>query len=125
MNNILTCACFVSHSIPGWTGPLAEKFCSGLLRGSASASACRILPGMDLSERISVCRSDLLHSGDTRVAGIHLNAWKRQCRETLFRNASLWEREEVGRSYHVPPRDIADTLCVNDCSGNGICDRGK
>ena len=69
------------------------------------------------------CRADLVYSGDSRVAALHLDRMKRECRGSILRNTSLWEREK-GNDYLSPPRKIADSLCLNDCTGNGLCNRG-
>eukprot|EP00094_Tigriopus_californicus_P010881 TCALIF_10496-PA protein Name:"Similar to Cyp2j6 Cytochrome P450 2J6 (Mus musculus)" AED:0.07 eAED:0.07 QI:0/0.78/0.7/0.9/1/1/20/349/2332 len=107
----------------GWTLSTADKHCANFIQESDAADRCRFVPEMDLSEAIQTCRTDLLFTGNFRVATLHLERLKEECRESLFRNTSLWTLES-GSSFLTPPRRIADALCLNDCSGNGICDRG-
>lgn len=107
----------------GWTLSTADKYCANFIQESDAADRCRFVPEMDLSEAIQTCRTDLLFTGNFRVATLHLERLKEECRESLFRNTSLWTLES-GSSFLTPPRRIADALCLNDCSGNGICDRG-
>lgn len=110
--------------LPGWTLSTADKYCANFIQESDAADRCRFVPEMDLSEAIQTCRTDLLFTGNFRVATLHLERLKEECRESLFRNTSLWTLES-GSSFLTPPRRIADALCLNDCSGNGICDRGN
>ncbi len=70
------------------------------------------------------CRTHLLFTGDSRVASLHLDRLKASCRDSLFRNTALWTRE-VGQSFDSPPRSIANSLCLNDCTDNGVCSGGE
>ena len=120
-----------SVSIPftaGWTKTTADKYCGDFLRGSPAADKCRAVPDVSLGRLIHACRTDLLYSGNARVAGLHLDRLKQSCRASLFRNTSLWTAEDSSAEYangrFAPPRAVADALCLNDCAGNGVCDRG-
>ena len=58
------------------------------------------------------------------MAGLHLERLIQDCRDSVFRNASMWARDEVGQLFDLPRKGLADNLCLNGCSGNGACDRG-
>ena len=58
------------------------------------------------------------------MAGLHLERLIQDCRDSVFRNASMWARDEAGQLFDMPRRKLADNLCLNGCSGNGACDRG-
>ena len=50
----------------GWTMTSADKYCGEALRSSSAASSCAHVPDVDLSSHVASCRSDLIHSGDSR-----------------------------------------------------------
>ena len=52
------------------------------------------------------------------MAGLHLERLIQDCRDSVFRNASMWARDEVGQLFDMPRKRIADHLCLNGCSGN-------
>ena len=52
----------------GWTLTSADKYCGETLRSSSAASGCAHVPDVDLSSHVASCRSDLIHSGDSREA---------------------------------------------------------
>lgn len=107
----------------------AELHCGSFLRESSSWSACTSVSGVDVASSVASCRADLMFTGDSRVAGLHEDRLRRECRAVLFRNASLWERQSAGKekaaSVWLPPRRIADQLCINNCTQNGVCERGE
>ena len=55
------------------------------------------------------------------MAGLHLERLIQDCRDSVFRNASMWARDEVGQLFDMPRKRIADHLCLNGCSGNDDC----
>ena len=106
----------------GWTMSSADEYCGETLRSSSAASSCARVPDVDLSSQVASCRSDLVHSGDSRVAGLHLERLVQDCRDSVFRNASMWARDEVGQLFDMPRKRLADHLCLNGCSGkNKVC----
>ena len=64
------------------------------------------------------------YAGDTRYAMLHLDRIKEDCREALTTNTSLWARDAL-HNFPVPPQDVVDFLCLNDCSGHGQCSSGE
>ena len=58
------------------------------------------------------------------MAGLHLDRLIQDCRDSVFRNASMWARDEAGQLFDMPHKKLADNLCLNGCSDNGACDRG-
>ena len=67
----------------GWTMTAADKYCGETLRASSAAPGCARVPDVDLSSQVASCRSDLVHSGDSRVAGLHLERLVQDCRWTI------------------------------------------
>ena len=63
------------------------------------------------------------YAGDTRYAMLHLDRIKEDCRNMVTRNTTLWARDPL-HSFPLPPQDIVDFLCLNDCSGHGQCSKG-
>ena len=55
---------------------------------------------------------------------LHLDRIKEDCREALTTNTSLWARDAL-HNFPVPPQDVVDFLCLNDCSGHGQCSSGE
>ena len=55
---------------------------------------------------------------------LHLDRIKEDCRDSVTRNTSLWARDNI-HSFPLPPQDIVDFLCLNDCSGHGQCSKGE
>lgn len=64
------------------------------------------------------------YAGDTRYARLHLDRLKEDCRAAVTTNTSLWSVDAT-TSYPLPPQDIVDFLCLNDCSGHGQCSKGE
>ena len=101
------------------------------------------------------CRLDLLFSGNTGTASLHLKHLKEDCLDIVFwrtddeRNVVRKDQIVVGnvrqaskdvrrgRGVSLPPvpestttslgsiSSIVGSLCLNDCSGNGKCDSGN
>ncbi|CAB4066520.1 unnamed protein product [Lepeophtheirus salmonis] len=69
-------------------------------------------------EGVKRCSKDVLHSGEIWIPQIYVERFKSECRNTIFRNISLWERGH-------PPAHITNKLCINDCNGNGECYLGN
>ena len=44
---------------------------------------------------------------------------KDACEEVTLRNITLWETDDTGELQ--PPKAVAEVLCPNECSGNGVC----
>ena len=55
---------------------------------------------------------------------LHLDRIKEDCRQTVSSNTSLWARD-ARHQFPLPPQDIVDFLCLNDCSGHGQCSAGE
>jgi hypothetical protein len=108
----------------GWTMNSADKYCGKSLRSTPAATSCVHVPDIDLTTLVASCRNDLIHSGDSRVAGLHLERMAQECRDTIFRNASMWTRDEMGQAFDRPKKSLTDNLCLNGCSESGECERG-
>lgn len=108
----------------GWNMVSADKFCGKSLRSSTAGSNCAHVPDIDISSVVASCRGDLMHSGDSRVASLHKHRMMQECKDSVFRNSSMWTKDEVGQKFDLPKRRMVDALCVNNCSGNGVCERG-
>jgi len=107
----------------GWTITTADSFCGDFIKSSEVVQRCLGLPGVDVKMSLQNCRNDVLYAGDTRYAMLHLDQIKEDCRNMVTRNTSLWARDPL-HSFPLPPQDIVDFLCLNDCSGHGQCSKG-
>ena len=68
----------------------------------------------------------LQYAGDTRYARLHLDRIKADCLASVTRNTSLWVPAATEHAApRLPPPDLVDFLCVNDCGGHGQCSRGE
>ena len=98
------------HFSPGWTMGSADSYCGSLIRGSEAASTCSRVDSIDVASGEKIrksnvmgtftailtyvpilsvivnCRTQLLFTGDSRVANLHLDRLERECREEMFRN---------------------------------------
>ena len=54
---------------------------------------------------------------------LQLDRVKEDCRDAVTRNTSLWVKESSD-GQPLPPRQIVDTLCLNDCNSHGQCSSG-
>ena len=106
-----------------------------------------------LSRYVQDCRLDLLFSGNAGTASLHLKHLQEDCLDKISfiendeenlvrkdisnnrpfsnndarrgRGVSLLPITETTTSSLVAISNIADSLCLNDCSGNGDCESGE
>ncbi len=100
----------------GWTLSAASSYCSDYIGSSSAAKSCRYY--VETNVYIDSCRSDLLFSGNSRVASLHLKNLKEDCRQVI----------ETDKSLSLSPgekEEILDALCLSACSGHGSCHQGK
>jgi len=116
----------VPRPLDGWTIGAATEFCREFLQSSPAYAACAEVPGLAVEERMKACAEDVLYAGDSRAAQLHLDLHQETCRQRVSRNTSLWVMSPLHPDPLVllPPQEILDTLCLNDCSGNGQCSKG-
>lgn len=107
----------------GWTITTADTFCKDFIQSNEVVPRCRDLPGVDVKMSLENCRNDVLYAGDTRYAMLHLDRIKEDCRNMVTRNTTLWARDPL-HAFPLPPQEIVDFLCLNDCSGHGQCSKG-
>ena len=109
----------------------------------------------NLFRYVQDCRLDLLFSGNAGTASLHMKHLQEDCLNNIeSRNGdehNLVRKEEINNgNLRLPKSDarrgrgvvlssipettrssllsisnIADSLCLNDCSGNGKCDSGN
>ncbi|XP_046406529.1 von Willebrand factor D and EGF domain-containing protein-like isoform X2 [Ischnura elegans] len=106
----------------GWNAQTAGIACQRYISGSAAAGLCSNIAQTNLPDRVSECTSDIMVSNNTGWAAVSLNRFKSDCKAELYRNLSLWERTPGGQI--TTPLRILNSLCVNNCSQNGICKAG-
>ena len=65
----------------------------------------------------SSCQSDVLYSGNSRIASLHLKNLKEDCRQVIQTDKSL--------ALTLQHKDeILKALCLSSCSGHGTCHDG-
>ena len=101
--------------ISGWTSSAANSYCSEYISSSAAAKECKFL--VQPSRYSDSCQSDVLYSGNSRLASLHLKNLKEDCRQVIQTDQSL-----ALTSKHK--EDILKTLCLSSCSGHGTCQDG-
>ena len=106
---------FLHLFISGWTSSAANSYCSEYISSSAAAKECKFL--VQPSRYSDSCQSDVLYSGNSRLASLHLKNLKEDCRQVIQTDQSL-----ALTSKHK--EDILKTLCLSSCSGHGTCQDG-
>ena len=102
--------------ISGWTLSAAGLYCSDYIERSQASKKCLSYVGND--RYTDSCQSDLLFSGNSRVASLHLKNLKEDCRQVIETDKSL-------SLTQVEKEEIFETLCLSGCSGHGTCNQGK
>ncbi|KAF4525199.1 hypothetical protein B566_EDAN008305 [Ephemera danica] len=106
----------------GWTVGSATHFCNNYVVNSEAASQCATITPIHVEEKVQDCASQIVRTNDTAWAAVSLNHLKYDCKTEIYRNLSLWEQTKDGKI--IPPAKILSTLCINNCSRNGICRNG-
>ena len=106
---------FIHLFISGWTSSAANSYCSEYISSSPAAKECKFL--VQPSRYSDSCQSDVLYSGNSRLASLHLKNLKEDCRQVIQTDQSL-----ALTSKHK--EDILKTLCLSSCSGHGTCQDG-
>ena len=100
----------------GWTSNAASTYCSDRITSSPAYRVCRPLVSSSLSYTQS-CIADLLFSGNSRIASLHLKNLQEDCRQVIETDKSL----SLSTSAK---EEILDSLCLSSCSGHGTCQQG-
>ena len=119
--------------IEGWTEASAGDFCDQILRSGQAYRSCRST--VDVARYSHDCKLDLLFSGNPKIANLHVDHMKADCieaklmgqagRENVIEtNSSNSERRGRETGLVALLDDTTDSLCHNDCSGNGHCEKG-
>ena len=101
----------------GWTSSGASTYCSDRITSSSAYRVCRNLVSSSLSYTQS-CIADLLFSGNSRIASLHLKNLQEDCRQVIETDKSLALSTSA-------KEDILDSLCLSSCSGHGTCQQGQ
>ena len=102
--------------IAGWTSSAATAYCYDYIASSAAAKMCRAY--VETRRYTDSCHSDLLFSGNSRIASLHLKNLKEDCRQVIQTDKSLFLKPD-------DKEDIFDSLCLSSCSGHGACHGGN
>ncbi|XP_065651908.1 von Willebrand factor D and EGF domain-containing protein-like [Hydra vulgaris] len=110
----------------GITRNKAIDVCKNKIRNSIVGKACLDVIGSSFST--DVFEQDCVI--DIQVTGVEqfgvesaINNLKSVCGELTLRNLSYWVN--VGGKVVGPSTKIADSMCPNECSGNGACKSGS
>ena len=100
----------------GWTSTAASSYCSNYILSSPASRECKHL--VQPSRYTDSCQSDLLYSGNSRIASLHLKNLKEDCRQVIQTDRSL--------ALTTNHKDqILESLCLSSCSGHGSCVNGE
>lgn len=67
---------------------------------------------------ITDCISDVQAAGDDQWAGAIVEAAREICSLRTETDIDKWDGKDD------PPLDVVENLCLNECSGNGVCNKG-
>lgn len=94
---------------------MATSYCADYIASSAATKMCK--PYVATSRYTDSCQADLLFSGNSRIASLHLKNLKEDCRQVIQTDKSL-------RLTTDDKEEILDSLCLSSCSGHGACQDG-
>ena len=63
-------------------------------------------------------------TGDVTASSTHVDSIKQEGLSFVSRNLSLWQHDGDDEGPAVPPADIIEANCQNDCHDRGACVKG-
>ncbi|XP_025096160.1 uncharacterized protein LOC112565098 isoform X1 [Pomacea canaliculata] len=100
----------------------ARQACESKLNASIAVNGCRDILDTQLSVYIGFCIRDYMMTGDKTWISVAEENIKQLCLVTVEYNISYWTVGTDGFP-RLPP--AVNLICPNDCSGNGLCIKGK
>ncbi|XP_013411362.1 von Willebrand factor D and EGF domain-containing protein isoform X1 [Lingula anatina] len=107
----------------GWNEASAREFCNRYIFSKESVKRCTELSNVDTEGPVEGCVLDIKLSGGTGWAFTAVENVKVSCEAELRRNTSLWIFDVKTNTTRLP--DVIDKICMNECSGHGICEGGE
>ncbi|XP_031572274.1 von Willebrand factor D and EGF domain-containing protein-like [Actinia tenebrosa] len=105
--------------VNGMSKENATRICKKVIEDSTAGKVCEEVPGTNLTLAMLQCVTDLELTGDIVFADSAFDFMKSQCEMFSLKNLSLYSNDSNGNM--VPPMEIGENLCPNDCSGHGNC----
>ncbi|XP_056007282.1 uncharacterized protein LOC125666050 [Ostrea edulis] len=100
------------------TASEAEEICTAQFEQSEPYKTCRQHVGDLSNSSLNNCIKDIVMTGDDNITSIHVEAALQQCVKFVQFNTTL-QNAEPSVTYELT------TLCPNNCSNKGICDKGN
>uniref|UniRef100_A0A0L8G0B1 Vwde helical domain-containing protein n=1 Tax=Octopus bimaculoides TaxID=37653 RepID=A0A0L8G0B1_OCTBM len=113
---------FVSSSLPPWSDDEfsetdAKKFCQTYLKDKTSFAPCTTTIGINISREIESCITNIQITKDAKWAPIMLESMLLRCNRRLHRMV-------LGQQEDRRLIEAMASICPNDCSDNGNCEKG-
>eukprot|EP00056_Hartaetosiga_gracilis_P010697 m.159312 g.159312 ORF g.159312 m.159312 type:complete len:1837 (+) comp13368_c0_seq3:108-5618(+) len=108
-----------------WSREDAAQACSAIREHSVTKACLDVFPTFNVDGFVEQCVEDLIETGgDPDFLDIAINALEDQCGDFGNRDLNTWETDENLNTVE-PNMELQNTLCPNECSGNGVCQRTK
>eukprot|EP00055_Hartaetosiga_balthica_P011100 m.49500 g.49500 ORF g.49500 m.49500 type:complete len:1837 (-) comp7454_c0_seq3:541-6051(-) len=116
----------VIENIPDeWSREDATQACGAVREHDITKACLEVFPDFNLDGFIDQCVEDLIETGgDPDFFEVTINALKDQCGDLGNRDLNTWEVDENLQTIE-PNMELQNTLCPNECSGNGVCSHTK
>ncbi|XP_033764273.1 von Willebrand factor D and EGF domain-containing protein-like [Pecten maximus] len=108
----------------GMTEAMARKTCTADIGGSSLSTRCHsVLPSVMVQKYIDACVEDMMFSDSDMFNTGYMNVFDYQCQDTVLRDVSNYAIGPDRR--RIPPADVTNHLCPNQCSRRGTCHEGS
>lgn len=110
----------------GKTFSEVEQFCNESIFNSTTGKVCSVTlrSDFDVAAFRNECISDIQLSDSYEFVKSVINVMSTSCEDVVLKNVKkYWEKTDNGTLE--PPVFVANSICVNDCSGNGECMNGS
>ncbi|XP_061188638.1 von Willebrand factor D and EGF domain-containing protein-like [Saccostrea echinata] len=97
----------------------AKKVCVDGLGKSTLYTRCHHEPGMNITALIDSCMEDVKASGSDLFLVTQMAAFDSWCQNEAMKNISNYKKSPDGDL--IPPLDVTDHVCPNQCSQRGTC----
>ncbi|XP_064632393.1 uncharacterized protein LOC135490806 [Lineus longissimus] len=108
-------------TVSGKTEKEAKEFCTKFIKTSVAGVKCKDLE-IDIAKLVEGCIADIKLTDSKDWAKAALDSLKLECLNEIDKEIDKWVPGDGG--ILIPPTEITDVLCDNDCTGRGKCQKG-
>ncbi|XP_056012961.1 von Willebrand factor D and EGF domain-containing protein-like isoform X2 [Ostrea edulis] len=101
----------------------AKKICNDGLQKSTLYERCHDEPGINKTALIDSCMEDVKASGSDMFLVTQMSAFDSLCQNEVMKNINNYKKNPDGDL--IPPLDVTDHACPNQCSRRGTCIYGQ